>query len=75
MKVFGKVKKICQNKLEKNQENQEIYFKNRTFGQLFHLKKKTGKYAGGRFFPHEQNKKRKVLNPRKGTKEGTVEWS
>ena len=59
----------------KIRKNLEIYFKNRTVGQLFHLKKKTGKYAGGRFFPHEQNKKRKVLNPRKGTKEGTIEGS
>ena len=61
--------------MKKIRKNLEKYFKNRTVGQLFHLKKKTGKYAGGRFFTHEQNKKRKVLNPRKGTKEGTIEGS
>ena len=66
---------MVQTNLKTKTEKSRNILKNITVGQLFHLNKKTRKYVGGRFFTHEQNKKRKVLNPRKGTEEGTAEGS
>ena len=56
-------------KKKKKLNNLEIYSNNRMVGQLFHFQKQTG----GNFFTPEKNQKRKVLNLKKGIKEGTGE--